>query len=53
VKGYPLDRLHEEVAYLAYHFNWGYESLMDMEHGERHQWVEQVAAINRRLNEGG
>lgn len=52
MRGYPLERLHEEVAYLAYHFNWGYESLMGMEHRDRRQWVEQVAAINRRLSEG-
>lgn len=52
ITGYPLERLHEEVAYLAYHFHWDRESLMQMEHRERLQWVEQVAGINRRLNEG-
>jgi hypothetical protein len=25
--------------------------LLDMEHQERRRWVEEVAAINRRLNE--
>jgi hypothetical protein len=25
---------------------------MDMEHGERQRWVEEIAKINRRLNEG-
>jgi hypothetical protein len=48
---YPLDRLREEVAYLAYHLNWTYGEVMDMEHAERQEWVEQVAHINTRLNQ--
>lgn len=49
--GYPLDRLYEEVAYVAYHFHWPAETVLEMEHGERRKWVEQIAAINNRLNE--
>ena len=49
--GYPSDRLFEEVAYIAYHFNWPYEQIMNLEHPERHQWVEQIAKINKRLND--
>jgi hypothetical protein len=26
---------------------------MEMEHAERRRWVEEVAAINRKLNEAG
>ncbi len=51
VAGYPLDRLREEVAYVAYHFHWPYDQVMEMEHGERQIWVRQIARINRRLNE--
>ena len=51
VTGYPLDRLHEEVAYLAYHFHWPRAEVMDMEHHERRQWVQEIAKINRRLND--
>ena len=46
-----MDHLQEEVAYLAYHFHWPLDQIMDMEHGERQQWVKQVANINRRLND--
>jgi hypothetical protein len=46
-----LDRLQEEVAYLAYHFHWPLEQILELEHEERQQWVKQVADINRRLNE--
>jgi hypothetical protein len=50
---YPLDRLREEVAYLAYHLNWSYEDVMLMEHAERQEWVDEVARINTRLNATG
>jgi hypothetical protein len=43
--------LFEEVAYIAYHFNWPYEQIMNLEHPERQQWVEQIAGINKRLND--
>ncbi len=49
--GYPSDRLSEEVAYLAYHFHWGHDEIMRMEHRERQSWVGEVASINRRLGE--
>ena len=48
---YPLDRLREEVAYLAYHFHWSYAEVMDMEHAERQEWVDEVVRINARLNQ--
>lgn len=50
IVGYPLDRLREEVAYLAYHFHWPLDEILDLEHGERQVWVQEVANINRRLN---
>ncbi len=47
---YPMDRLHEEVAYLAYYFHWPYDQVMSLEHHERRRWVEQVAKINLERN---
>lgn len=47
---YPTDRLHEEVAYLAYYFHWPYDQVMSLEHHERRRWVEQVAKINLERN---
>ena len=49
--GYPSERLYEEVAYLAYHFHWPYDQIMRLDHRERQRWVNEVAKINRRLNE--
>ncbi|RLC95491.1 MAG: hypothetical protein DRI39_00015 [Chloroflexi bacterium] len=52
IKGYPLDRLYEEVAYIAYYFHWPRREILEMEHQERQRWVEEIGGINRRLSEG-
>lgn len=48
--GYPLDQLHEEVAFLAYHFHWAHTEVMEMEHLDRRRWVAEISDINRQLN---
>jgi len=50
ITGYPLDRLYEEVAFIAYHFHWSYEEIMDMEHKERQRWCEEISKINKKLS---
>ena len=49
---YGADRLYAEAAYVAYHFGWPREEILGMTHAERVRWVDEVAAINTRLNEG-
>lgn len=49
--GYPLDRIYEEVAYISYYFHWPLNEILDLEHDERQRWVEQIAAINKKLTE--
>ena len=49
--GYPLDRIYEEVAFLAFHFHWPHEEIMQMEHRERQRWCEEISKINQRFNE--
>lgn len=51
ILGYPLDRLYEEIAYVAFHLHWSFELLMQLDHRERVRWVQEVARINNRLNE--
>jgi hypothetical protein len=46
---YPSDRLHEEVAYLAYHVSWTYQEVMQLDHRQRQRWVTEVARINQRM----
>jgi hypothetical protein len=49
---YAADRLLEEVAYVAYHFHWPRAEILDLTHGERQQWVREIANLNTRMNEG-
>jgi hypothetical protein len=51
IETYPTDRLYEEVAFIAYHFNWSREEVMALSHSERQRWCEEISAINRRMNE--
>jgi hypothetical protein len=51
MSGYPLDRIYEEVAFIAYHFKWSHEEIMNMEHRERRRWCEEISKINGKLNE--
>jgi hypothetical protein len=46
-----LERLHEEVAYIAFHLHWPLGEILGLEHGERRKWVAEIAKINRRLDE--
>ena len=49
---YPSEALYEEVAYIAYHFHWPLDDVLNMEHAERHKWIEEISKINKRLTEG-
>jgi len=51
--GYPLDQMHQEIAYIAYYFHWPPESIMSLDHRFRRRWVKEIADINKRLNRGG
>jgi uncharacterized protein DUF6760 len=48
---YDGDRLFEEVAYIAYHFHWSLDEILDLEHPLRRRFVEEIARINQRLSE--
>ena len=50
VLGYPLAPLYEEVAFIAFHFHWPLPQILDLEHPERRRWVQEISAINQRLN---
>ena len=47
---YPLEKLYEEVAFIAYHFHWSFDEIMNIEHKERQKWVEEISKINRQLS---
>jgi hypothetical protein len=51
--GYPLDRIYEEVAFIAYYLHWPADQILGLDHRERRRWCEEVSRINRRLNDEG
>ena len=51
ILGYPLQQLHEEVAFVAYHFHWNHAEIMNLEHADRRRWVREISSINRQMNE--
>ena len=50
MKAYPLNQLYEEMAFIAYHFHWGPEELMWLEHAERRRWCREISRINEQLD---
>jgi hypothetical protein len=46
-----LNALYREVAFVAYHFHWPPEAVMNLEHADRRRWVEEISSINQRMNE--
>jgi hypothetical protein len=48
---YGAERLYAEATYVAYHLGWPRDEILGMPHAERARWVDEIAAINTRLNE--
>jgi hypothetical protein len=42
-------RLYEEVSYVAYHFHWPLDAILDLEHPLRQRFVEEIGRINTEL----
>ncbi|MBY8888856.1 hypothetical protein K7472_29015 [Streptomyces sp. PTM05] len=49
---YATDRIHEEIAYIAYHFHWSLEEILDLEHRDRRRYTERIAALVTRAASG-
>jgi hypothetical protein len=49
---YPVERIEEEIGYVAYYFHWGLDEILDLEHPDRQRYVARIAALNARVNEG-
>ena len=50
IEVYPLGRLYEEVAFVAYHFQWNQGEILEMPHWVRQRWCEEISKINEELN---
>jgi uncharacterized protein DUF6760 len=45
-----LDELFEEAAFIAYHFHWPHEEIMQFDHAHRRRWVAEISRLNEQLN---
>jgi hypothetical protein len=48
---YAAERLYEEVAYVAYHFHWELDSILDLEHPVRQQYIAEISRINEQMEQ--
>jgi len=39
------------VAFIAYHFHWPMNDILQLEHADRLRWVEQISSLNQRISE--
>lgn len=49
VISYPSNQLYEEVAFIAYHFHWMRDDILNLEHADRQRWVAEINKINQKL----
>jgi hypothetical protein len=42
---YATDRLHEEIAYVAFHFHWSQDEILDLEHHDRRRYADRIASL--------
>jgi hypothetical protein len=48
---YAAEQLYQEVAYVAYHFHWSLDSILDLEHPTRQQYLAEISRINEQLEQ--
>ena len=46
---YPIDRVRDETAFVAYHMHWSLDEILNLPHRERVEWVGQVSKINKKI----
>jgi hypothetical protein len=52
IRTYPIKTLNEEVSFIAYHFHWDRDKILDMTHKERREWAKEISKINDKINKG-
>lgn len=51
IEVYPAEKIYEEAAFLAYYMHWSRDDILNLTHGERLRWCEQVSNINAKINQ--
>ena len=47
---YPVDKIYEEAAFIAYYMHWAHDDIMSLSHRDRLRWCKEISSINRQLN---
>ena len=47
---YGTQQLLEEVSYVAYHFHWPFDQILDLEHPLRREFVQRIGSMNAAVN---
>jgi hypothetical protein len=47
---YGTEQLMDEVSYVAYHFHWPLDEILDLEHPLRRDFVARIGGINAAVN---
>jgi len=42
---YAAERLYEEVAYVAFHFHWSLDEILDLDHLLRRRFVHEIGKL--------
>jgi len=42
--------MSEEAAYVAFHFHWSRDEILELPHAERRLWVSEIGKINEAMN---
>lgn len=51
VETYPVDKIYEEAAFIAYYLHWNHDDIMELSHRDRIRWCKEVSRINGKLND--
>jgi hypothetical protein len=43
------DTLYREISWIAYHFHWDLDGLLDLEHASRRRYVGDIEELNAAL----
>ena len=49
---YGTDQLYAEVSYVAYHFHWSLDDILDLEHPVRRRFHAEISRINTLASSG-
>ena len=49
---YGAERVLEEVSYVAYHFHWSLDDILDLEHPDRQRFVHEIDRLSGHAHGG-